>query len=129
VQHLTIPSRAWWLGVAVGFMACALLEANNLRDVDGDRAANKKTLAARLGRARGSWLYAACVLGVVVGLSGARQPVVSAVAIAAYVPGLRVAFSKKSGRQLLALLVLSARAQLQLGALLAVLLATNAYWG
>ena len=38
-QHLVIPSRAWWSGVATGFMACALLEANNLRDVDGDRAA------------------------------------------------------------------------------------------
>jgi 1,4-dihydroxy-2-naphthoate octaprenyltransferase len=37
VQHLTIPSRSWWLGVATGFMACALLEANNLRDVEGDR--------------------------------------------------------------------------------------------
>jgi len=35
----------WWLGVATGFMACALLEANNLRDVEGDRSSGKKTLA------------------------------------------------------------------------------------
>jgi len=27
-----------------GFMACALLEANNLRDVEGDRSSGKKTL-------------------------------------------------------------------------------------
>ena len=51
VQHLTFPSRSWWLGVATGFMACALLEANNLRDVQGDQSSGKKTLAARLGRA------------------------------------------------------------------------------
>jgi hypothetical protein len=51
------------------------------------------------------------------------------VALVVYFPGLRVAFSKRSGRELLVLLKYSARAQLQLGALLAVLLATNAYWG
>jgi 1,4-dihydroxy-2-naphthoate octaprenyltransferase len=43
VQHLTIPSS----GVVArsrrpGFMACALLEANNLRDVDGDRASGRR---------------------------------------------------------------------------------------
>src|SRR5487761_2211703 len=55
VQHEVIPARAWWLGVATGAMACALLEANNLRDVDGDREAGKKTLAARMDRARAPW--------------------------------------------------------------------------
>jgi 1,4-dihydroxy-2-naphthoate octaprenyltransferase len=128
-QHLFIPARAWWLGVATGFMACALLEANNLRDVDGDRAAGKKTLAARLGRRRASWLYALCVIGVAVGAVGARQVVAAAVAVAVYVPGLRFAFSDRGGRELLVLLKYSARAQLQLGALLAVLLAFHAYWG
>jgi 1,4-dihydroxy-2-naphthoate polyprenyltransferase len=129
VQHQTIPTRAWWLGVATGFMACALLEANNLRDVDGDRAVGKKTLAARLGRQRASWLYALCVAGVVAGAVGAKQLAIALVAIVVYLPGLRFAFSKRSGRELLVLLKYSARAQLQLGALLAVLLATNAYWG
>jgi 1,4-dihydroxy-2-naphthoate octaprenyltransferase len=128
-QHLTIPSRAWWLGVATGFMACALLEANNLRDVDGDRAVGKKTLAARLGRERASWLYVICVLGVVVGALGAEQLAVAVVAIIVYLPAMRCAFSKRSGRELLVMLKYSARAQLQLGALLAVLLALSAYWG
>jgi 1,4-dihydroxy-2-naphthoate octaprenyltransferase len=128
-QHLTIPDRAWWLGVAAGFMACALLEANNLRDVDGDRAAGKKTLAARLGRGQASWLYVICVLGVVVGALGARQIAAAVVAVIVYVPALRFAFSPRTGRELLVMLKYSARAQLQLGALLAVLLALNAYWG
>jgi len=128
-QHLTIPSRAWWLGVASGFMACALLEANNLRDVDGDRAAGKKTLAARLGRQRSSWLYVVCVAGVALGAILAGQLAVALVALVVYVPALQYAFSKRRGRELLPMLKYSARAQLQIGALLAVLLVTNAYWG
>ena len=129
VQHGTIPTRAWWLGVAAGFMACALLEANNLRDVDGDRAAGKKTLAARLGRQRGAWLYLACIAGVVVGVIGARQLAVVFATIVLYLPALRLALSKKQGRELIVLLQYSARAQLALGALLGVLLASNSYWG
>ncbi len=128
-QHLFIPERAWWLGVATGFMACALLEANNLRDVEGDRAVGKKTLAARLGRRRASWLYVICVAGVALGALGARQIAVAVVAVVVYVPALRYVFSPRSGRELLVLLKYSARAQLQLGALLALLLALHAYWG
>ena len=52
VQHLFIPSRAWWLGTACGFMACALLEANNLRDVVGDANAPTKNHANAAFRTR-----------------------------------------------------------------------------
>lgn len=129
VQHLNIPARAWWLGVAAGFMACALLEANNLRDVDGDKAAGKKTLAARLGRERSSWLYVLCVLGVALGAIVARQVIVAALAVLIYLPALRYGFSSRRGRELLPMLKYSSRAQLGVGAILAVLLASNAYWG
>jgi 1,4-dihydroxy-2-naphthoate octaprenyltransferase len=122
VQHLTFPSRSWWLGVATGFMACALLEANNLRDVEGDRSSGKKTLAARMNRARAPWLFAVCILGVLVGIAGSGHTVVGIVAILLYIPALRLAFSKKNGRELLPMLKYSARTQLQLGALLAVVL-------
>lgn len=122
VQHLTVPSRAWWLGVATGFMACALLEANNLRDVEGDLTAGKKTLAARLNRARAPWLFAVCVLGVLVGVAGSGHVVVGIVAILLYIPAVRLAFSKKNGRELLPMLKFSAQVQVQLGVLLAVVL-------
>lgn len=116
VQHRQIEGSAWWWGLAAGAMACALLEANNLRDVDGDRAAMKKTLAARLGRERGAWLYACFAVLVVVALLGARAWLAAAVAAVVYLPGVRVAFSKRRGRELLVLLALSARAQLAVGA-------------
>jgi 1,4-dihydroxy-2-naphthoate octaprenyltransferase len=122
VQHLAIPNRAWWLGVATGFMACALLEANNLRDVQGDQSAGKKTLAARMNRARAPWLFAICVLGVFVGIAGSGHVVIGIVAILLYVPAMRLAYSKKNGRELLPMLIFSARTQLQIGVLLALVL-------
>jgi 1,4-dihydroxy-2-naphthoate polyprenyltransferase len=122
VQHLTIPSRSWWLGVATGFMACALLEANNLRDVEGDRSSGKRTLAARLSRTRAPWLFAVCVAGVLIGIAGSGHVVIGIVAILLYVPAIRLAFSLKNGRELLPMLKYSARSQLQLGALLALVL-------
>ncbi len=115
VQHRQIEGSAWWWGLAAGAMACALLEANNLRDVEGDRAAMKKTLAARLGRERGAWLYASFAVLVVVALLGARAWLAAAVAAVVYLPGVRVAFSPRRGRELLVLLALSARAQLAVG--------------
>jgi 1,4-dihydroxy-2-naphthoate octaprenyltransferase len=122
VQHLTFPIRSWWLGVATGFMACALLEANNLRDVEGDRTSGKKTLAARMNRGRAPWLFAVCIVGVLVAIAGSGHIVVGIVAILLYIPAVRLAFSKKNGRELLPMLKYSARTQLQLGALLAVVL-------
>ena len=63
VQHLTIPSRSWWLGVATGFMACALLEANNLRDVDGRPVVGQEDAgrAPQSRRARRGSSRSACV--------------------------------------------------------------------
>lgn len=115
VQHGVIPASSWWFGLAAGSMACALLEANNLRDVEGDRAAGKKTLAARLGRERASWLYAVCVVGAVVGVALGGEALVAIGALALYGPALRVAFSPRRGRELLVLLQMSARAQLLIG--------------
>jgi 1,4-dihydroxy-2-naphthoate octaprenyltransferase len=37
------------VGIPVGFMVAAILHANNVRDIDSDRAVNKRTLAVILG--------------------------------------------------------------------------------
>ncbi|MCZ6674679.1 MAG: 1,4-dihydroxy-2-naphthoate polyprenyltransferase [Verrucomicrobia bacterium] len=47
---------------AVGGLSTSLLVVNNLRDVDTDRLANKRTLAVRLGRSFSLWEYRIFVL-------------------------------------------------------------------
>ena len=44
--------EAFALSVPVGLLAAALLVVNNVRDMDTDRRAGKRTLAVRLGRDR-----------------------------------------------------------------------------
>jgi 1,4-dihydroxy-2-naphthoate octaprenyltransferase len=46
------------LSLAVGFLATAILVVNNVRDIDTDQRAGKRTLAVRLGRPRTRSLYA-----------------------------------------------------------------------
>ena len=49
LQRLTLDATAWIGGFAAGSLAVVILAINNLRDVDNDRASNKRTLAARFG--------------------------------------------------------------------------------
>ncbi len=58
-QELTWESFV--LAVPVGLLATAILMVNNVRDLETDRRAGKKTLAVRLGRARARDGYAALV--------------------------------------------------------------------
>ncbi len=48
VKHL--EWEAFALAVPVGLLASAILVVNNIRDIDSDRRAGKRTLAVRLGR-------------------------------------------------------------------------------
>ena len=59
----------------VGLLAVSLLVVNNLRDIPGDTAAGKHTLAVRLGPAATRHFYELC-LAVAVVLVGRRQPAV-----------------------------------------------------
>ena len=61
VQRQDLPWEAFALAVPVGLLASAILVVNNIRDIDTDRRASKRTLAVRLGRERTRRLYAAMV--------------------------------------------------------------------
>jgi len=65
-QALAVPWPAWVGAVGVGLLACALLMANNLRDVPTDSLAGKRTLAVRLGERRSRRLYGLELLGALV---------------------------------------------------------------
>ena len=49
MQTLQLSWATWGLGGSLGALACAILVVNNLRDAPRDAAANKVTLAVRLG--------------------------------------------------------------------------------
>jgi len=58
VQTASVESLAIAAAIPVGALATAILVVNNLRDIDQDREAGKRTLAVRLGRTgvRGEWV-------------------------------------------------------------------------
>jgi 1,4-dihydroxy-2-naphthoate polyprenyltransferase len=57
VQTEDLTWLALGLSVPVGLLAAAILVVNNIRDVDTDRRAGKRTLAVRLGRDRARRLF------------------------------------------------------------------------
>src|SRR5207244_5980151 len=59
VQVKQLDWEAFALAVPVGLIAAAILVVNNVRDIDTDRRASKRTLAVRLGRDRTRTMYAA----------------------------------------------------------------------
>lgn len=81
VQTERIPWLAVAVAVPMGVLICALLVVNNLRDIPGDAAAGKRTLAVLLGEARTRWLYACCVAAPMLAVL-ALTPVRPAVSVA-----------------------------------------------
>jgi 1,4-dihydroxy-2-naphthoate octaprenyltransferase len=63
VQTEKVTWEAFVLAVPVGLLASAILVVNNVRDLETDRRAGKRTLAVRLGRERARTLYALMVYG------------------------------------------------------------------
>ncbi len=63
VQTERLVWEAFALAVPVGLLASAVLVVNNVRDLETDRRAGKRTLAVRLGRERTRGLFATMVYG------------------------------------------------------------------
>lgn len=63
VQTGTLPALALVCAVPIGALATAVLVVNNVRDLETDRIAGKRTLAVRLGRAGGLGEYHLMTLG------------------------------------------------------------------
>jgi 1,4-dihydroxy-2-naphthoate octaprenyltransferase len=62
VQTEELRWEAFALAVPVGLLSSAILVVNNVRDIDTDRRAGKRTLAVKLGRERARRLFTAMIV-------------------------------------------------------------------
>ena len=124
VQLERVPGAAVVASVTVGLGAVAILLANNVRDIDGDRLAGKRTLAVRLGRARSRDVFTAVVAGMFVtaALLGLTRPpvLVTLAAVPLAVAPVRLVRTRDDGPGLIAALGATARLQLAVSLLLTV---------
>jgi 1,4-dihydroxy-2-naphthoate octaprenyltransferase len=108
VQGIPPSALSVLAAIGVGLLACAVLVANNLRDIGTDGAAGKHTLAVRLGAHDTQRLYAALVVlpFVVTIIAGLRSPTVllGLLAIPLAVSPVRRVLSGVTGRRLVSVL-------------------------
>ncbi|CAA9381435.1 MAG: 1,4-dihydroxy-2-naphthoate polyprenyltransferase [uncultured Nocardioidaceae bacterium] len=117
VQTSTWPLAALYAAVGVGALACAILVANNLRDIPTDTVAGKRTLAVVLGDARTRGLYAFLVGAALVALVGVALEttlwaLLGLVFLVPAVRGVRLVLGGTAGRGLIPVLQLTGVAEL-----------------
>ena len=57
VQTGAFSQESLFGGIGIGLISCAVLVVNNIRDIETDKLAGKKTLAVRMGRMPSAVLY------------------------------------------------------------------------
>jgi 1,4-dihydroxy-2-naphthoate octaprenyltransferase len=62
VQLGFVNLQSWISGVAIGLMACAVLMVNNIRDLEQDKLAGKRTLAVLMGQLASRIVFAVLLL-------------------------------------------------------------------
>ena len=99
VQSETWQLPALYAAIGIGALACAILVANNLRDIPTDRESGKLTLAVRLGDSRTRALYVLLMLAALVALVGVALTTTwwALLALVYVVPGARSARVVTSG--------------------------------
>lgn len=127
VYDRSAPLDVWLLAVPMGFLVTAILVANNVRDIDTDREAGKRTLAVIMGRARTRLLFDVLVWGsfvlVAIYVIAGWVPVFTLIALVSAplaVPLSRIIHRSIEGPPLIVALKGIARLDLLFGLLLAV---------
>jgi 1,4-dihydroxy-2-naphthoate polyprenyltransferase len=99
VQSEEWQASALYAAVGIGAIACAILVANNLRDIPTDRGSGKITLAVRLGDQRTRIFYVLLMLLALVALLGIALATTwwALLALVYVVPAARAARVVRSG--------------------------------
>jgi 1,4-dihydroxy-2-naphthoate octaprenyltransferase len=120
------------VSLPIAFLVTAILHANNLRDIDDDRAHGKRTIATVIGRRPANWEYYLLIVGTYVALAAmvvtrvAPWPVlISLVTLPAAVRAVTFTARTKEPRKLNFLLFRTAQLHMRFGALLAAGLAVG----
>ncbi|MGW9111624.1 1,4-dihydroxy-2-naphthoate polyprenyltransferase [Microbacterium sp. NPDC055683] len=123
VQATALPQEAWFGAVGAGLLACAVLLANNLRDIDQDRVAGKRTLTVLIGRRGTQILYTAfVVLAVAVAVYLAFfYPIawLTLLVLLAAGPAIVIVWTYQTARELILVLQLTSLTSVAYGAVLA----------
>jgi len=123
VQVQVLPQEAWFGAVGAGLLACAVLLANNLRDIDQDRAARKRTLTVLIGRRATQVLFTlfvviafliACFLAFV----GYQIAWLTLLALLAGLPAVVIVWFYRDPRELVTALALTSLTSVAYGACL-----------
>lgn len=121
-QALRVSWPAVAGAVGVGLLACAILVANNLRDVPTDEVAGKRTLAVRLGEHLTRRLYVALLVAALAsaGAAAASRPwaLLALAALPMAAAPARTVLGGARGRALVAVLRDTGRLELAYGVLL-----------
>jgi 1,4-dihydroxy-2-naphthoate octaprenyltransferase len=122
VQALALPQEAWFGAVGAGLLACAVLLANNLRDIDQDRAAGKRTLTVLIGRTATRWLFTIFVLAPfgIAAFLALFYPIawLTLLALLAGLPAILIVWTYRQPRELVVALGLTSLTSVAYGAFL-----------
>ena len=117
VQTESFPLAAFLAALGVGALACAILVANNLRDIPTDREVGKRTLAVVLGEEHTRYFFAFLVAVALVALLGVALTttwlgLLGLAFLVPMVPALRMVLDGTSGRALVPVLQRTGTAEL-----------------
>jgi 1,4-dihydroxy-2-naphthoate polyprenyltransferase len=122
----SVPASVWTGGVVMGLLAAAILEANNIRDIETDEVAGKRTIAVLLGRAGARRLYAGTVVLALVTIPFAAvvgwlpfMCLMAVVVAPLAIPLITTVYTQTTGPPLIGVLKGTAQLQLFVGLLLA----------
>lgn len=122
VQSAIVPQETWLVAVAAGLLACAVLLANNLRDIDQDRQAGKRTLTVMIGRRGTQWLYTVFVIVpfLISAFLALFYPIawMTLLALLAALPAILIVWTYRTPRELVTCLALTSLTSVGYGAMM-----------